>query len=292
MTTRDEALAHFGVKGMKWGIRREKAAAGDKRAQRQIRRADNKFARKAANDWTAVQIYNEAVPHINARINAINNKPQYKDADFTRDTPLRRKYYKEGQDALIGELEKSANKRVSKTGNKKMGVIENHDGTWDVIVRDVQHADGDNVLTTVKLLLDNMGHITGFEFMPKNPELLQSEEELVDDFLAHFGVKGMRWGVRRAEQMRANSSSDANAAADAHAKAKKAGGTHALTNKELQDLVTRMNLEKQFNSLKPDSKSKVAAKFVADTLAGAGKQQAQKLASELIAKQVASLLKK
>lgn len=296
MTTVEDALAHFGVKGMKWGVRKEKAAAGNKRAQRQIAREDKRFSRKANSDIVAIKVYNEAVPHINKRIDAINSKPQYKNADFTRDTPLRRRYYKEGQDAMIQELEKAANTRVSRTGNKKLGVIENHNGTWDLIVRDVQHADDDNVVTTVKLTFNDTGHIVGFEFVPKNPELLQAEEaeeaEEVEEFLAHFGVKGMKWGVRRSEQKRAASSDDANAASDAKAKVKKAGGTHALSNKELQDLVTRMNLEKQFNSLKPDSKAKVATKFVADVLLSAGKQQATKLAQEQLAKQVANLLKK
>ena len=290
MTTVEEALAHFGVKGMKWGIRKEKAAAGDKRAQRQINRADRRFARKADSDFVAIKIYNEAVPHINKRIDAINNKPQYKNADFTRDTPLRRRYYKEGQDAMVQELEKAANTRVSKTGNKKLGVIENHDGSWDVIVRDVEHAEGDNVLTMVELTFNDTGHIVGFKFVPKHPELLQ--EELVGEFLEHFGVKGMKWGVKRAEKKNAASSDDARAANEARAKVKQAGGTHALSNKELQDLVTRMNLERQFNSLKPDSKTKVAAKFVADVMVSAGKQQAQKLAQDQIAKQVANLLKK
>jgi hypothetical protein len=114
----------------------------------------------------------------------------------------------------------------------------------------------------------------------------------VDEFLSHFGVRGMKWGVRKQAKLdahRKQSSEDARRAGDAFVKSRKIG-THALTNKELQDLVTRMNLERQFASLKPPSKKKQAAKLVADVLLSAGKQQATKLASDALAKQVAAAM--
>lgn len=65
--------------------------------------------------------------------------------------------------------------------------------------------------------------------------------------LEHFGIKGMHWGVRRNRQQIDSSDDHANAAA-VKQKVKK-GGTKTLSNKELQDLVTRMNLEQQFDRL-------------------------------------------
>lgn len=86
-----------------------------------------------------------------------------------------------------------------------------------------------------------------------NPDgTLKVAHELVDDvdeFFAHFGVKGMKWGVRRS---RSKSSGPVSAdAARAHAlKAQvKTSGTKSLGNEELQHLVTRMNLEQQFGRL-------------------------------------------
>lgn len=114
----------------------------------------------------------------------------------------------------------------------------------------------------------------------------------VEDSLAHFGVKGMHWGSRkaaRAEKKRRTSSEDARNASDAHAKVKKSG-VHSLSNKELQDMITRMNLEQQFDRLKPASKSKVAARFVADVLVSAGKQEVSKAASKALATQVAKAM--
>lgn len=93
-------------------------------------------------------------------------------------------------------------------------------------------------------------------------------DELINS-LAHYGVKGMKWGVRR----KSNSSSvvtdrrgnpirktDSKLANDAvrarvnQAVAKKSG-TDVLSTKDLQDLVTRLNLERQYDQLNPVQKT-------------------------------------
>lgn len=83
--------------------------------------------------------------------------------------------------------------------------------------------------------------------------------------LSHYGVKGMKWGVRRseAELARAGSSNggtdsrpapkpkvsaDFKAAMDAKRKINESG-TQALSNQELQGLLTRMNLERQYRAI-------------------------------------------
>ena len=120
----------------------------------------------------------------------------------------------------------------------------------------------------------------------------------LDETLAHFGVKGMKWGVRRMRRpsFSSDSSSDDARRAEAAKKKVKTSGTKSLTNKELQDLVTRMNLEQQFDKLKPPSPgaktAKFAAKFISDFLLGVGKQQASKLANDYAAQKISELLKK
>ena len=117
----------------------------------------------------------------------------------------------------------------------------------------------------------------------------------VEDFLQHFGVKGMKWGTRRrrGSDGLVDKSSDVKNAEAAKAKIGKKGNTDALSNKELQDLVTRMNLERQLSTLNTQSKkSNPALKFVADTLVAVGKQQAQKVAQYQLAQLVAKSLKK
>lgn len=111
----------------------------------------------------------------------------------------------------------------------------------------------------------------------------------LDDVLAHYGIKGMKWGVRRANpsgSSSSESSSDAKRAVELKTKVAK-GGINSLSNKELQDYVTRMNLEKQYKAAQPKSKSDEAKKFVADTLINIGKQEAAKFAAKEIAKALA-----
>lgn len=111
----------------------------------------------------------------------------------------------------------------------------------------------------------------------------------VTDILEHFGVKGMKWGVRKGGGG-SPGSSDHQRATAARSKAKSGGGTKALTNDELRDLVNRMQLEQQFSRLQPASARRKAAKFAAEVLVNVGKQQATKVANDVVSKKVAAAM--
>jgi 2'-5' RNA ligase len=74
--------------------------------------------------------------------------------------------------------------------------------------------------------------------------------------LAHYGVKGMKWGVRRDDSgssgggsARVPAASADHKTAEASQRRIDAGGTRSLSNQELQGLINRMNLEKQYHTM-------------------------------------------
>lgn len=93
------------------------------------------------------------------------------------------------------------------------------------------------------------------------------------DFLEHYGIKGMRWGKRKASVEVSKiepAAPPAKASADASAvKTYKdrvaSGGVDALSTKELQQLVNRQNLEQQYAKLNPEPIS-AGQKFMTETL--------------------------
>ena len=74
-----------------------------------------------------------------------------------------------------------------------------------------------------------------------------------DDFLEHYGIKGMRWGIRRKNPSGgttsvAPASDDVERARRTYATVR-THGTKAVSNKDLQDLINRLNLEAQYTQV-------------------------------------------
>ena len=91
-----------------------------------------------------------------------------------------------------------------------------------------------------------MGDVDGF-LAQHGVEILDlTPEEEMNSFLAHYGIKGMRWGIRRTQaQLHAGTSEDAIRANEIRAKVQ-TQGLSSLSNQEMQHLVQRMNLEQQY----------------------------------------------
>lgn len=105
----------------------------------------------------------------------------------------------------------------------------------------------------------------------------------VEDVLAHFGVKGMKWGVHR--KSRVPASSDAQKSLDIRKKAKQ-GKVRSLTNAELQTAINRMNLEQQFKRLAVNERPPIQ-RWVASTLLEVGKREVQTAIAKKVATTVA-----
>ena len=79
-------------------------------------------------------------------------------------------------------------------------------------------------------------------------------------FLEHYGVKGMRWGVRKG--------SGSTAARTRYTKA-----PNKLSDSELKKRITRMETEKKYNQLNRKDVSE-GRKFVNEVITGAGRRVA------------------
>lgn len=112
-------------------------------------------------------------------------------------------------------------------------------------------------------------------------------------FLAHYGVKGMKWGVRKDNSSGAEHSPEATAAAAARAKLK-TQGIKSLSNKELQDLTNRINLETKVRDLnsKGTKIKKGHDKVKAILAVGATINAAVALAQSPAGKEIAKVLKR
>lgn len=137
--------------------------------------------------------------------------------------------------------------------------------------------------------------------------------ESLTDALAHYGVKGMKWGVRKRSGDRSaptdvevkktpgkkvqttggkNQPASEDAVKTAISKQKaKSSSTDALSTKELQEMVNRMNLEQQYGRLTEAQKSP-GQKFVSNLLLNAGKQQAQAIVNQEVGKAVGGYMAK
>lgn len=111
------------------------------------------------------------------------------------------------------------------------------------------------------------GDYEGEEFPLRYPS--DSGEHMDVDPIAHFGIKGMKWGVRRTRPQ-IDASKDHEIAKEARDKARR-GGVRALSNAELKTLVERMNLETQYDKVISStgglSAIKKGARLVDDILA-------------------------
>jgi hypothetical protein len=105
------------------------------------------------------------------------------------------------------------------------------------------------------------------------------------NYLMHYGIKGMKWGVRRTEKLRKQ-----RQASEDHKKKKelKKKKIHEMSNAELKELNNRLQLEKQYKDLNSTGKGK---SFVSKILKASGDQVATKLVTGVAlyaAKQVIS----
>jgi hypothetical protein len=90
---------------------------------------------------------------------------------------------------------------------------------------------------------------------PREADIMHSA---FDEVLEHFGIPGMRWGVRRSNPSAAGPASEDVAKARATAATIKAHGgkTDSISNADLNQLLDRMNLDQRYSKMLEDTSTR------------------------------------
>ena len=371
--TIDEALAHYGVKGMRWGVRKDRpqSAGAARRASLKGLGTSDEIVRTTAAGDTVTMRKNppNAVTKALATLSEKYTNNYNDGAFFTFKDANGKKIgeanlWKKNDDELylnwIGikpsargrgyatAALKSAEEYGSKNGFKKMTlevpgnapdarhiyeklgfkvlkeVVDPNEPVWGGLTSMEYTFSKSNA--KVKHTDSPMDYVWFLDGIDKYIQAALTEEvkhvnENIDEALAHYGVKGMRWGVRRSDKALARSgggdkvrvkkvpgkgvevvsggknqsvSDDAVKAAIAKTKASKSS-TDSLSNVELKALVDRMNLEQQYSKLTDKEKQsghnstfagkavKKGAKFAAEVIVNVAKTQATAVGNQKVA---------
>lgn len=93
----------------------------------------------------------------------------------------------------------------------------------------------------------------------ESPDSLQHMGDRLNDFLAHFGVKGQKWGFRRSDAQLATAAKERTDVPDAvRARTtltaiRSKGSLDAASDADLNHLVNRLNLEKRYSDIDPSA---------------------------------------
>jgi hypothetical protein len=227
-----DLLEHFGVKGMHWGVRNAESRAEEGGSD--SGKVDKHAAKKAADHDRLIQAAKDhetaAVGNIKAAQNY--NKEQVELRRKGLDSTVAKRVYgdnasKQGNWEFYGKNGMSQNAALTQLDNNLRMVQNQH-------VRAANHHSHQAVKLREKA--EKLTH-DGINFDPNFD---------IDVYLSHFGVKGMHWGVRKE---RGEPSEDHVRVSELRSKVKTGRGVHVLDNNELQDVITRLNLETSYARL-------------------------------------------
>lgn len=242
--TPEEFLKHHGVKGMKWGVRNDKGHEGERAKTKKIAKLDKKFDRELSGIAGYIKVNNAVAARINPRLNVLNAKPEYQ-GDLVNNPKLHKKYINEYR----SELQKSLNEAMSDIGSNASGTQRVHivmvgeglNSSFEAYTEVIKHANSTPDFRIV-LQFDNEGHIVDQKIVPADGSVAHADG-VTEMILIHYGVPGMRWGVRKARTGNLGTRA-ARAKRYASGESKKAGGMRraidtasALQNYGINDLV-------------------------------------------------------
>lgn len=232
----DDVLAHYGVKGMKWGVIREQASSGNRRAQKTLQKADRKWQKELHSTAGFIKVNNAIADKMNGPNGLIakhNSDSRWsgKDLNDPKNSKIADQYYN-----TFAEVQR---KTFESTVKELYG--ESPSGKYTVSVD--RDSGAVNVQSVDEIKHDVDGDILVFKFSKNKLGMFESLEE---DVLAHYGVKGMKWGVIRSLKGR-----ERGPDSEDHVKSRTLmkKPRRELSTKELKELNNRLQLEKTNNEL-------------------------------------------
>ena len=368
----DNFLEHYGVRGMRWGVKRQlKKLTNSKDRQRFLDEKDKKWIDKVNADPKVSRVAKRAARELKRKV-LPKLRAEYKGVNLNRDPYAKSQYEAKMKSAMISILDRQSYKahKMSPSRTREVVFEPQSDGTLKarVVPREnykitkqqgqiaradekrakiasreakkeasVKHADepkefdNDPYDGLVYLITrDAEGFFVDIEPPFEDDEVDAQEEEAeaavehsVDNFLEHYGVKGMRWGVRRSNPSGGSAKTAVKKPATKPAvkiAPKPAAKTEVKTvakpkveaevprgpkkasemsTEELQNVLRRINLEKQYNDLvfKPMTDAQRTNKEKAKAFAGkvlkkAGEKAVQKVADKAADRLIESIIGK
>lgn len=299
------SLMHYGVKGMKWGVRKDrkgKVKPGSvlKKTGKDPMDVKDKVSRKDAiekfNEKRAPRGYDfhydnkrdalrktmlKAQPKIKKEIKAINKSEKYKNADLRKPSKLRDEYYRDVSASVSKQLN-AASELKGTTKNRQYKLHFDYDIEKDIYPsvsirsnevssgraeakkkarkdRKISHSgtyeDSDDIALVVKWspkgLIEDIS-LPGSDVAKHGSVLISNM--LDGDALSHYGVKGMKWGVRkdRKKTGRAQTSSNRTGSTTKTGALAKASGS-------VSDLISKAKAKASVKIQDRQAKKKAAA---------------------------------
>lgn len=281
----DGVLAHYGVTGMRWGVRKSDAGPGKisrgatkanvalKAGDKVIGEGEQKLIflppakRLKAAGVTQVRVLGEAV--------AINQSSQFKGKNLKTDASLKKAYFEKVEQAAKKVYAEEIDIARVQAWGDLLGVDTSSTTNIMRLTASsdrIKHADEQEVLLELKLELDDLGQIRDISVLPKY--LDHAVDIQVDAVLAHYGVPGMKWGRRKqrdgsvkpsGKKAAEPKSEDAERAATLRKKS-----VESMSNSELEALTRRLQLEQSYSALafKQDTREIRKGQDIVKTLLG------------------------
>lgn len=290
MTSPEDFLRHYGVKGMKWGVRKKRDISSGSSIPEHERKEPVVVLREKLKDGGSLTVYKDP-PFPIARFRARHSKKfresLAKDHSFTlRDKDGKKvgdaSFRKDGPTSLnlewIGVSSQHRGRGHASAALRGVVRYAEENGI-DRLTLEVPGASPDALHIYQRLgfqVLDQVAGSSEDDFWDglTNMELRIPQnsvrhadfdpQEVVnyivaelnnpdpDDFLAHYGVKGMKWGVRKDRVKKPRSKRPKSSEHEESRRIKKKKLSE-MTNEEIATLTRRLQLESQYNRLNPNA---------------------------------------